>query len=216
MVFGIHRNENGLYIEGYPTAEKVVHVEFEQALELADLRAHQSDLKFAQEAVAFLIDRDRDTTNDVLARSAFIAAMVKYVGCFKASVRRPLVANDIYGQSEGALRVFEYFDNLRNKHVLHDVNNYTTSQTGLVVRPTSTEARVIDAFSIVSNFAIDEDHTRQLRQLIDFALAYVDGAAENKAQEVVGIGRLMSDGEIDALPNLQLKTGTAEDIKRRR
>lgn len=215
MVSGIHRTENGLHIEGYPTAEKVGHIDFEQAIELADFRAHQSDLKFAQEATAFLIDWDRDTST-VLAKSAFIAAIVKFVGCFKASVRRPLVANDIYGQSEDALRVFKYFDNLRNKHVVHDVNNYTQSQTGLIINPTSTEPRVIKAFSFVTNFAIDEEHTQQLRQLIDVALDHVAEAAERKAQEVVEIGRQMSDKEIDALPSLQFKASAARDIKRRR
>src|SRR5689334_17604460 len=80
---GIKLIEGRLHIEGYPTARKLVKVPETLGKRIADLRLHQSDLEFCEQAMQEF-GRLRNIAPFV-SRATWIAILVKYFSCFGAN-----------------------------------------------------------------------------------------------------------------------------------
>lgn len=121
--FELTQIENGIRIEGFPDAVKVVKLDNPNAKKLADFTLHHADLRFAKECL--------DGTNNVseepqaLREGLWRAAIIHFMKCFgKSRSRFSLDASVVYKGDDGASAVFGYFKALRNKHLVHDENSY--------------------------------------------------------------------------------------------
>jgi hypothetical protein len=76
----IRVEEGRIHIDGYPNAERLAAMPGPIGKRIADLRLHQSDLIFCENAVTELAKIEN--ASGVLARALWIAALVKFFSCF--------------------------------------------------------------------------------------------------------------------------------------
>jgi hypothetical protein len=89
---------------------------------------HLSDLYFCEAALE-QIDR-LDSRRGVIAEALWVAAIARYFKCFGSSQSRAqLSAKKILKSHPGAEEVFDYFKNLRDKHLIHDESALTQGFT---------------------------------------------------------------------------------------
>ncbi|MGE5443502.1 MAG: hypothetical protein ACM3SR_02745 [Ignavibacteriales bacterium] len=123
---GFTMRDSELRIEGYPNAEAIVKLEGHQEGQFKSLFLHRGDLEFCLSALSELGNLlSQDNKNHVLAQSLWLAVIVRFFYCFGSSKGRiRLNENKIFKGQNGALDVFNYFKNLRDKHLVHDENSY--------------------------------------------------------------------------------------------
>ena len=124
--FPITKTDAGLQIEGFPDAVKVVRIEGRQAKRFADLTLHKTDLEFASECLAAINHVPEQPW--VLRQALWRAAIIHYMKCFGDGARFQLSAAKIYKGNALALGAFNYFKDIRHKHVAHDENSYAQSR----------------------------------------------------------------------------------------
>ena len=94
------------------------------AKRLADLSLHQYDMDFCERLLKEYGPRFVGEYDD-LSRALWIAVLTKFVSCFRSSDARGLLnEGKVYGSNPKASQAFDWILNLRNKHVVHDVNSY--------------------------------------------------------------------------------------------
>src|ERR1700730_1865336 len=122
--FDIKLNEEGLHIEGLPDAVIVVCLEGPKAKQMAHMALHRKDLRFALNSLD-AINRV-PVSDDIIREALWRSALVSFSKCFVGgSARMPLVKTHVYVNEPTGKIVFDYFKNLRDKHVIHDENAYS-------------------------------------------------------------------------------------------
>jgi len=114
-------------IEGFPDAAKVIRLDGPLANRLSDLSLHKTDLDFADECLDAINSTPEDPS--VIREALWRSAIIHFLKCFgDAGARFHLSPEKILkGESPTALVAFNYFKDLRNKHLVHDENTYTQS-----------------------------------------------------------------------------------------
>jgi hypothetical protein len=119
-------------------------VEFEEAREAEGWMGISQDLRFVVKATRHLADVMRQQgegsggtpvtldTNDTVVISLWTAALVAYARCFATGVRARL-SEGVFDDKSVALEEHRYYMDLRNKHVVHSVNPFEISATGVGV-----------------------------------------------------------------------------------
>lgn len=117
----------GFHIEGFPDAVKLLRLEGPRAKRLSDLCLHKSDLDFAADCLAAINQTPNENT--IVRAALWRGAVIHFVKCFGDSKSRfQLDANSIYkGRPPEAMMAFRFFQDLRNKHFVHDENSYAQS-----------------------------------------------------------------------------------------
>ena len=132
--FGVtQQSPTALRIEGFPDAVKVVRLDGARARRLADLALHKADLDFAHACLREINDVPPEPS---VAREALWRSAILHVfKCFGDSTARFQLAprKVLKHEPPEALVVFEYFKNLRNKHLVHDENSYAQGAPGAVL-----------------------------------------------------------------------------------
>jgi hypothetical protein len=136
---------------------------------------------------------------DVIEISLFDSALVKFIGCFTQAHGRHLLLVDqvykgcIYEKSE-----FKYFDSMRNKHVVHDENNFYTvnllvylDASDQAVRLNGLMARLVPQVEVVS----------RLRHLVQVAKKYCDDQIKKVTARLLDEVRALSVEERKAMPS---------------
>ena len=119
----ITKTSEGFHIEGLPDAVKVFRIDGPKAQRLADLALHKADLDFALECLEQINNTPEQPY--VSRQALWRSAVVHYMKCFgRHESRFSLVRQKVYKGDPGAIEPFEYFDSLRNKHLVHDENSY--------------------------------------------------------------------------------------------
>ncbi|MEX3982143.1 hypothetical protein AB4Y45_24555 [Paraburkholderia sp. EG287A] len=114
---------NSINIEGIPDAVRVVALRGSHAKRLADLALHRKDLAFADDCLVSLTTVPEGS--DVIQEALWRSAIVHFFKCFGDGARFKLSPNRILrGEDPKAMIVFRHFENLRNKHFVHDENSY--------------------------------------------------------------------------------------------
>lgn len=133
--------EEGLHVEGFPEAVKLVKLTGSKPRRLADLGLHKHDLDFALECL--------DGINLVpeepyaLRQGLWQSAIINWFKCFGDSKSRfSLNPKSIYRTEPLAIESFEYFKLLRNKHFVHDENSYTQCIPGAVLNRSDSEYKI--------------------------------------------------------------------------
>ena len=171
--FSITKTETGFQIEGFPDAAKVIQIEGPKTKRLADLSLHKSDLELAFECL--------ETINQVsdkpwvLRQALWRSAIIHYIKCFGDNEARfPLNLKKIYKGNAGALTAFDYFKDLRNKHVAHDDNSYAQSiPCAILNKPDkSYKIKKILCFSAIGE-TLEQGNWKNLHLLIQTARKWV-------------------------------------------
>ena len=181
--YGITQTDNSFHIEGFPNAIKFIKIEGEKAQEIADLALHRSDLNFAQECLDSISKVADD--NSIVPEALWCCAILHYTKSFGTGVRFRLNKDHIYKDDNLGLEVFEYFQNLRNRHLVHDVNSYAQGLVGAVLNSRDAEHKI--AGVLCSNFigkTLEQGNFGNLVLLVRKALAWVSGRFDRLCVEL--------------------------------
>ena len=113
----------------------------------------------------------------------------------------------------GAMPVFRYFQDLRDKHIIHDENPYSQSYVALALNAENTKFKVADVISLAINaFTADDSHLQSFSQLVQFTLEWV----EHKRDELHNLLGARYESEnyeaLMLLPNIEYRAPTANEI----
>jgi hypothetical protein len=130
--FEITKTPEGLHVEGFPDAVKVLRIDGPKAQRLSDLGLHKADLDFALDCLEEINKVAEESY--VLRQALWRSAVVHYIKCFGDNKSRfSLVPQTVYKDDTGAMEPYKYFDSLRNKHLVHDANSYAQCLPGAVL-----------------------------------------------------------------------------------
>lgn len=211
-----HQRGIGFHLEGFPDAVALLRVKTPDGAVASSLMLHRHDLELASACLEQINRTDEQTSRNALWRTA-IAELFK---CFQdSSARTRLRARDIYAAEPPlALEVFEFFKDLRNKHLLHDENLYAECVTGAVLngRDQSVKIARVVSIGLVAD-TLDQANWSNVRTLVERALQWVKDEYERTC------GRITSDLErrsYDDLLSLERVTvrrpGDAEAVSKKR
>lgn len=211
---------NKFRIDGYPNAIAAKALRPSDSKELAALALHRSDLG---KCVAWLDQIDKvlalkTEEGKTIADGLMLAVIAKAFKCFGTSASRgKLRKEDITGTDNSKIAVFDYFKNLRNKHVIHDENSYSQSFPALIVNNVNEPTKVADVLILAfnSNY-LDQSHLAALRQLVTATKEWIENRCEKLRTEMVAKYDKMSHQDLMALGDLVYKAPTASDVQTKR
>jgi hypothetical protein len=134
---------------------------------------HRHDL---ERALHYLGGIDRLPTDlKDLAEGLWDAAIVHFMKCFGQSASRfSLQKTQIYGADSGALATFEFYKDLRNKHLAHDENGFAMPYAGAFINGPGAATKVAQVVCLNQLTGTLADSNRaNLRRLIDLAIVWV-------------------------------------------
>lgn len=152
-------------IEGFPEGVKVIKLDGPIAKRLSELTLHKRDLYFADECLNLIkANNTQKLINEALWRSAIIF----YIKCFGNNASRSqLSEKSIYKNDPKAIKVFNYFKNLRNKYIIHDENSYSQSIPGAILNKGDKSYKIekIICFSVLIE-TLNRKEVRKLHLLL--------------------------------------------------
>jgi hypothetical protein len=215
--FSVSKKETGLHVDGFPDAVKLVRLDDKKARRIADLALHKNDLDFAADCLAAINEAAVDPP--VVRNALWSSAIVYYMKCFGDSAARfQLSAERIYkGEPPEALQAFQFFRNLRNKHVVHDENSYTQSIPGAVLNKGDKTYKIekILCFSARA-VVLEQDNYSNLKLLINKAHAWVINEFDACCAMVTQELELVPYGELLARDSVEYRAPTVDDIAKNR
>jgi len=193
---------DSFHIEGYPNADRVVKLTTPVGKRLADMRLHDSDLGFCERTMQIYGSTLRVEAGD-LSRALWITVLTKFYSCFGTSASRAsLDAKKVYAGKSDAMRAFWYYQNMRNKNIVHDENNYAYGITGIVLGPAS---EVQDILSLQFQTMTDNfEDGQNMYNLIDAAQKYVSDQIGALLSKAFIQTNMLSPQQRVALPPLQV------------
>lgn len=205
--------DGNLHFPDFPNASKFVEIPPALGKRFAHLGLHQADLLFAIECLDEL-DRTLQPGEPTIAqRALWHAALIATYKCFQGSAARFKLARDNICK-EGPLRYsFDYFKNLRNKHVAHDQNDMAQAHVMAVLERPGAEPKVSEALCLcVVGSTVEPQNSASLRSVVQAALDWVEEQIDFAAEEIVSRMNGWSYDELDALHPIQGKVPTLESI----
>jgi hypothetical protein len=158
----ITKQGDKLHIEGYPDAVAMKRIDDPIAKQLQAMVLHHFDLNFCRGALAEIAGLDRSTQR-LLAEALWVSCIARYFKCFGDNkARTQLSERKILKDHTGADRVFAYFRDLRDKHIIHDENPYSQAFTGVALNPRDAKFKVADIVSLAMNAFTVDDSSPQL------------------------------------------------------
>lgn len=203
-----------LRIEGYPDAIAFKRIEGKHAVRLRAMTLHDADLTRCWEALQALASDD-NAKDSILRDCLWIAAVALYFKCFgNSKARCQLDAKAVFKTQSSAMPAFQYFDALRNKHILHDENAYTQSFVGIVVNPVSNRYKVADVVSSgVDAITSDPSHVKSLSTLVNATRVWVAAERDRLHKMLADEYEAKPYEVLLAMPNVQIKVPTASQVK---
>jgi hypothetical protein len=171
--FSITKTAGGFHIEGFPNAVKVLRLQGRKSQRLADLALHRADLDFALECLESI---NHQAEEPYLARQVlWRSAIVHFMKCFGRSESRfSLDAKQVYKEDAGASEPFEFFESLRNKHLVHDENSFAQCLPGAVLNKMDMDHKIakIVCLSVIGD-TLNQDNYNNLHLLAARAREWV-------------------------------------------
>jgi hypothetical protein len=209
-------------ITSHPNPAKVIEIPEDLAAVFVNLALHRTDLSRAR---AFLDEFDRQggvepgQRMSTVCKGLWHAALGSTFKCFQHSAARAekFDADTIFGTdvTSPERAAFDLLKDLRNRHVLHDENDWMQPLPIAVVAMPGHQPVVSD-FDCVVIEGVDTAHVEQLGTVVNAALAWVNGQIESQ----IGVIRddLLARGydELMALPAPSLTMASSGSIKQRR
>jgi hypothetical protein len=139
-----------------------------------------------------------------VTRALFNAALGSTMKCFQGSVSRTekLDAETIFGAdtTDPVRAAFDVLKDLRNKHVLHDENDWMQAIPLAIVAKPGHEPVVSDIDCLVME-GNDTAHVGQLVQVVDAALAWVKKKMDAQTEVIRADLSARSYADLIALPS---------------
>ena len=201
--FSLTQFNGGFRIEGFPDAVRFIKLDHPQAQRIADLALHLRDLIFDRECLESIntLVAGQDVIREALWRSAVIHLMK----CFGTSASRFQLSADKIFKTEPpeAKKVFEYFQHLRDKHLAHDENSYSTCIPGAVVNRGDAPSKIAKIITFGAHtMTLDQTSFANLMLLIkrahDWVISQYDLACDRMVErlEAVPYSQLTSMEEV--------------------
>lgn len=213
--FLITKNEKGLHIEGLPDAIKVVCIDNPEARRVADMALHRYDLSFTLECLeAINISPDKPS---VIRQALWHSAIVHYLKCFQGSCARILLAESKVYNSKAALDAFNYFKNLRNKHIIHDENSYAQSLPSAAINDGKKAFKIekILCMTVIAE-TLEQANYTNLHSLTTEALKYVEAQSDELCNRLTITLEKESYDDLNNRPSLTVKAPEIKDISKQR
>jgi hypothetical protein len=210
---GITRRGGALHIEGYPDAVALKRIDDPVARQLQATVLHYSDLRFCREALVALVALERKS-QPLVAEALWVASIARYFKCFGANVSRTqLAARKVFKGEAGAADVFEYFQHLRDKHVIHDENAYSQSFTAVALNPKNAPFKIADVISMVMTAStVDDQHVESFSRLVCFTCDWVERKRDELHKLLGSRYEMESYQALMRMPNVEYRVPTSDKI----
>jgi len=199
--FTIEPNE--FRINGIPDAHQVASLDTPQAKRLADMAAHRIDLFFVLECLKEL-DGKAYEPNSIVQNALWNSAIVHYVKCFGGGhgARGQLSAHKILKtEPVEAMRCHGFFERLRNKHVVHDDQAWSSFMPMAVINNGRKSYKIEKIIcSSVEGVHFDIANYGNLRLLTEIALKWVEKEFDALAVNLTSFLETLSFAELTAMP----------------
>lgn len=200
---GVQFTGTSLHIEGYPDATHVVRLGTRTGRRLEDMRLHQSDLLFCQRTTQ-TYGTAVESQSDDLAVALWVAILTKFYSCFgQSKSRSSLDPKAVFGATSEAMVVFNYYKNIRNKHIVHDENNHNYCYTGIVFGPNLEIQDIISLKIQTVSYSLTDG--QNVINLVDIALKYVAQEVSSMLREAFAEAANPSPAERAALPTMEYR-----------
>lgn len=169
-------------VKGIPGAAKMIEITGPKAKKIADLGLHAGDLGFAMECLQTI----NSTESEVARRAMWEAAVVHFMKCFGGNqARSSLHRGKIYGSDKGANIAFDYFFDLRHKHVVHDENSWSQSLPGAVLNGPNNKRKIELVTTLnLEGSSMAQANYSNLHQLISVAQTWVGDAYDKLCESI--------------------------------
>lgn len=145
---GITRTLNGVRIDGYPQAVKLIRLDGAKPRWLADLHLHRIDLEFA---ISSLDAIESTSAASPVPEALWRSAVMHFFKCFgKSASRTFLRRGTVFKTNPGARAVFDYFLDLRNRHFVHDENSYSQCFPAAVLNRREIEPKIAQVIAVAT------------------------------------------------------------------
>jgi hypothetical protein len=205
------------HVEGYPDAIAVKRIDDPIARQLQATSLHHVDLSFCRAALAQIADLDR-AAQPLLAEALWVSSIARYFKCFgqnKAPTQLP-ERKILKGQIEAA-KVFAYFRDLRDKHIIHDENPYSQGFAAVALNSRDAKFKVADILSLeVNAFTVDDDHLGSFSRLVDFTFGWVDSKRDELLRLLGAKDEQWEYDKLLALPDVAYTAPTATQVSVKR
>jgi hypothetical protein len=175
------------HIEGFPDAVKLISpspLVNHLPQQLADMILHHTDLRFVRECLKTL--SSPQATSPLIAEALWRCAVVHYCKCFGEN--GPARARLPYSKflPPGLPRdVHKYLMDLRNKHLIHDVNAWRQATTMAVLAPEGKNSKIEEVLCLnIAGRTREASNITNLGLLIDHAIPWVEERVDELANQV--------------------------------
>ena len=213
---GLSYSSEAVRIEVIPDGIKVVSLSGHVAKRLADLSLHQSDLEFAKAALDAINQAPMKPT--VCREALWRSAIIHFVKCFGDGARFRLHPRRIYkDEPTEAMLAFEYFKELRNRHLVHDENSYAQGLPGAVLND-GTKSYKVEKIVCFSAFGqtLEQSNYSNLELLVRLALKWVVAQFDLLCVRVTSELEQLPYDELLALEPLKYKMPLVDELSVKR
>jgi hypothetical protein len=132
--------------------------------------------------------------------------------------RRSLIASKVYkGHPASNLEAFDFFQQLRDKHLAHDENSSSQCPVGAAINGGNKQHKVEGVVPIVHTFGVEgPENYRNLQLLIEVATAWVATEFDKVLDSIKDDLEQAPYGELVSRPVLQVVVPTIEDMGKKR
>jgi hypothetical protein len=197
-----------LHLEGYDTAVALKMIEDDHlARQLCSLTLHGLDLDVAKQTLVKLSATPEFFDDPLVTDALWYWPLVRYFKCFgRSKSRSPLDRNKVLGGDAAALRDFEFFSALRDKHVVHDENEYATCRSMLVINPEGAVDKIADVVSFPISFStVSTERLEGLLRLVNMTLEWVDRKRDKLHLALWAKYEAWERAQLLALPDAKVK-----------
>lgn len=193
--------DGSFHIEGYPDAVALKQLKPHEARRLGGLTLHVYDLGIALAAVNSMVT---DAMTPALTECMWTAALVTYFKCFGVGDRLQLSADKIFKAEPQARKNHHYFRQLRNNHIVHDVNAYSQTMTGVAINREGMDYKVADVLSArVTVQTAAQQNATCLGQLVQHALNWVTAERDALYDQLGSEYEKLTYAALAALPSVE-------------
>lgn len=172
--FDISQKDAHLHIEGFHDAVKVISFDGPFANRLSDLSLHKIDLDFADECLDAINLTPEEPS--IIREALWRSSVIHFIKCFgDAGARFQLSSEKIFkGEPPEAIAAFNYFKNLRNRHLIHDENSYFQSLPGAILNNGNKDYKIEKIVCLAARaVTLEQDDFSNLKLLIQKTRSWV-------------------------------------------
>lgn len=204
-----------IHIEDFPDAEKLIKLSGEQGKKLADLALHDADLNFGLECLNEI--NSTAPKSNISRQALWRSAIIHFAKCFAQGVRAKLKGEIIFKNDPIGQDVFDYFIDLRNKNIAHDVNPFTQSLPAAILNKPDKLNKIekIACLSLIAD-TLTTNNYNNLYLLITKSKEWVNHEFDTLCNSVIRDLELISYDILHALPTVSYTPPPASTIDKSR